>query len=142
MGGCPQDRGAGEVGMGSGTILNREHIGKTSDQLVEIWNTFNPGARSLMLLDKREYANDPPVRATDFFVQYCQAASLTYARSASTLFTTNPHHLYLIFCPFPAIILIALWRDRISQDRFSRQASVVVRGRFVFLSTSRSRGIG
>ena len=35
--------GAGEVGMGSGTILNREHIGKTSDQHVEIWNTFNPG---------------------------------------------------------------------------------------------------
>jgi hypothetical protein len=30
-------------GTFSGTILNSEHIGKTSDQLVEIWNTFNPG---------------------------------------------------------------------------------------------------
>jgi hypothetical protein len=29
-------------GIFTGTILNRENIGKTSDELVQIWNELNP----------------------------------------------------------------------------------------------------
>ena len=35
-------KGLNIPGIFSGTILNREHIGKTSDELVQRWNTENP----------------------------------------------------------------------------------------------------
>ena len=34
--------GLNVLGTFSGTILNREHIGKTSDELIAMWNSKNP----------------------------------------------------------------------------------------------------